>query len=1560
MSENDFLYALKDDLPDDFSASLREQLKQVEQEEHIQEKFALVSHNGTSKIMSSEKSIKKQETYLIKKDIQPKKNSSKRWLLPLVAIFAVVFGMLILVNEPPSIDVLNIAQHIPPSLTNHGDLTPETVSDLQLITTLGNGFARRIRVSPDGNTVLVDSSAGLYLHDAHNISAEPRRIMVNGDFHVVDYADDGMIYGVTFGNHTDIPYQVMRVDPSTNQSVVLFDLPLAFLHNFDISNDGSRFSLQVCFYRERESGFCDENEWVTQIYDTTTGTLGLEFASSYGFGSANYIYNSYSESTTSHLSDDGTYYVYILKEGTIYNIHLMDIQTGQSQAILRIGTENQLTSHQWIKLSPDNQTLLVSRFTQISVWDIDRLINADSLTDSLDDDPDSGVSMDTRKRVIYHPDNQTLIGIGDNIIHNYDFTTGEAYSEFESDLVDDDLYSSVEISPDADALYAIVSTGELVRYSYPDGMVEETTNLYDTGWERQLMFLDDTQLLSSGNNYSGTVIREWSLDTNEPASEIFQPNGGISYPVRPEIIVSPDGRYIYYTELNLDGSTSTIDWLHDLETDERYRLSSFFANKGGLISLDNRIIGLGHSLGYIYDIDTITNNVTSNQDYISFYLDSEHISSWTGYVSDIEAIGLDGRLMATLPCLPSNPSTSNVLCEVDIALWDLINGHVSYTIALEADRVALAVGLSENSNLLAVSSCAREGDSRTECRELNLYDVSDLPINDTGDVQALDLAPIALLDNLTHNVNSINFHPTTFDDGSRLIAISDNRSLTTFLQIYPDGTTETLATLPIQNDVTFSPNGNLVLTNNQRGEIEIWGVPSNRDDTIVQATPEPIAMSSRDVITPRNISQAENVLTFGNGHANYIALSPDDRTLAVASTTGIYLHDAQNINAEAQYIGAPSEEIRYIEYTDNGELQIVTVYDNLLGFYQWDEATNDFIALYGSTGMSERVIQHIDISPDGNQLLIATCQGNNGIFFVAPYSYCQSPAIANIQLIDLNNPDNEVTIPIESASNSIVAVNPDWSQLAYFDNGFIRLYDVATGNSKSVVELLPTTNNIFLSGLPNELWSLYFTSDGSELGFLATANAEFEVWSVDAMNEVNDETWFIRQVDVLTLPSTWTSILSVHPQTNDRLVSRDNSIDVLSTDDTRLEEFTDIWQIRFIKFSSDGERVYTLGATGEIQVRDWSSREQIASNIDYTLSTYMTPTISDDGQLIVNDDPNSFNSLSFVWDINSPDDTPQMLTPDNSTARPNVITAISPDNRYVAYVHAYNIYVYDRELDEHRQIDIVFSLIDLEFRSDGSLVSVITERGYGFIKTYTPEQLATGDIRYPHEGIQIDTLVFGGGYGNSSYASPLSQSIVLSPDAETIAIQHCDSFVQDFLSESACDTQSLVLIDAITGNIITELESAITEDGSSPQFKFSADGQYLAMSYCADTIPQGWDCEDNQVAVDIWRIEDIQNGQLTPHMTITDLPRRSTIEFMPYDDGSFLLKTSAWENVTGEIYDLFTRFWSVTSEGDATEIYTTNANVTGFSADGRMMIIVNDAQIEVWAIPRDSSTASSE
>lgn len=376
-------------------------------------------------------------------------------------------------------------------------------------------------------------------------------------------------------------------------------------------------------------------------------------------------------------------------------------------------------------------------------------------------------------------------------------------------------------------------------------------------------------------------------------------------------------------------------------------------------------------------------------------------------------------------------------------------------------------------------------------------------------------------------------------------------------------------------------------------------------------------------------------------------------------------------------------------------------------------------------------------------------------------------------------------------------------------------------------------------------------------------------------------------------------------------------------------------------------------------MRDWVSREQLASNTTYTLSRYMSLTISDDGRLIVNNDTNSFDSLSYIWDINNADDNSLILTPDDSTARPNVISAISPDNRYIAYVHRYNIYVYDRELDEHRQIDLVLNLVDLEFRDDGSLVSIVTERGSGFIKTYSPEQLATGDIPHPYEGIQIDNLVVSSDTYSGGYLSILSSFIVLSSDGETIAIKHCNNVLRSNSTDSDCDVESLTLVDALTGDIIADLESPITEDGSSQQFAFSTDGQYLAMSYCADTIPQGWDCEDNQAAVDIWRIADIRNGQTIPQMTITDLPR-STIAFIPYEDGSFLLTSSRWEVVTGEIYDLFTRFWSVTAEGDATEIHMIDANVTGFSADGRMMVVVDDAQIEIWAIPRDITTVTSE
>lgn len=1533
MSENDFLYALKDELPQEFSDNLREQLKQIEQEEYVQ-----------------------QET------IQPKQTHNTGWLLAVASILVAIFGVIFFVSTRPNLDVLNIVQQLPPTLTNHGEITPENISDLQLITTLGDGFARRIRLSPDGETLAVDSSAGLYLHDANNLNAEPRRIITPENFNIIDYADDGTIYGVSVYQSSGNTVQLMRVDPNTSQTTVLFDLPPAYLNDFEISADGSRLFLQACYPETTELGYCMDSEWLTQVYDTETGHLALEFESVFRFGFSPYVYDSYNSSVVTSISNDGSKYVYLRQIDDDYIIYLMNVETGESQAILRLGTEGSFSSSQWIQLSPDGQTLLVSRYTQVRFWDIDRLLASDTLLDAQTDDPDRGVSMDTRHSTLFHSETQTLIGISDNIIHNYDIITEEAESVFESDLAGTPIQSTVQINPEGTALYVVLAAGELVRYSYPEGMIQETSSRYDTGWEHQFFFYDGN-LLTATHNFSGTYIREWSLDNNEPSDEIFQSNDGIIYPVSPEIIMSADGRYLYYSGQQVEDNTSTFDWLHDLETGERHRMSVFFAGRGGIITSDNRLIGLGSSLAYVYDIENIVENENFNQEYSSFYMDSEYINTWFLNGTDDITLSTDGRLMATLPCLTYNSVEEDTFCEIGIALWDMVRGDAIYTLDSANIERFSNVGLSADSQFLGATACVIvEGEERSNCNVFYLYDVSEIPENDSGDVLALDLEPIAILENLTHNINNIRFHPTIFADGSRIVALSGRYSLTTFVKILSDGTVEQLATLPIQGAVNYNPSGNLVVASNRRGEIEIWGVSSGQPEPLAQNNSDELAIRSREVITAQNVTQAEEILTLGNGHAYRMALSPDDQTLAIASD-GIYLHNAQNLSADPQFIGSPlSDGIRHLEYADNGDLYVVgsSDYGETLSLYRWDASSSQFISLYSTNDMSDKIIQHIDLSPDGEQLLIATCEGYNGVISVAPYMYCQSPAQVDIQIIDLNNPENVRAISTQNTSNAVVAINPDWTQLAYYDNGSIYLYDMATGESQRVIEVITSTDSNRSTGLPSELWSLYFTPDGTELAFLATANGDYELWSIDELNQVDNDNPLVRQEDVSNMPSSWSALLAFHPQTNDRLVSRSDSISTFSAEDaSRLDEFSNVWQVRAIELASDGERVYTLSSTGAVQVWDWSTRAQIDSNIDYALSSYMSISVSNDSQLLVNDSGNNDDSMSFIWDTSASNIDPQALLADDSSMQPIIATAISPDNRYVAYVQNYQLYVYDREMNEHRQIDVLVNVVDLSFRDDGSLILITVERGNGIIKTYYPQLLETGDVPYPFEGRTISNLLFNAHYA-SKYISPYSSELTLSPDGNTIAIKHCGNVVNPYPTDPNCEAIGFELIATESGATIANLRSTLTSEGRYEQLVYSADGQYLAMGYCADTIPEGWACEDNQGAVDIWRIEDIRAGQTEPRLTVTDLPYQQNAISLTNYDGTFLLETTNWEPISDDVWDTFTRFWSISADGTATEIQRIHANVLGFSPDGRLMIILDDGQIELWAIPLDMTTVSTE
>lgn len=90
-------------------------------------------------------------------------------------------------------------------------ITPNNIDQVQEITSIGNGGAGRLYWSPDGKTLALNNSYGVWLHDIQALADEPRFIP-EPDLDAVHFSDDGTLL-VTWRaqRHVDVPARVWEV-----------------------------------------------------------------------------------------------------------------------------------------------------------------------------------------------------------------------------------------------------------------------------------------------------------------------------------------------------------------------------------------------------------------------------------------------------------------------------------------------------------------------------------------------------------------------------------------------------------------------------------------------------------------------------------------------------------------------------------------------------------------------------------------------------------------------------------------------------------------------------------------------------------------------------------------------------------------------------------------------------------------------------------------------------------------------------------------------------------------------------------------------------------------------------------------------------------------------------------------------------------------------------------------------------------------------------------------------------------------------------------------------------
>lgn len=298
------------------------------------------------------------------------------------------------------------------------------------------------------------------------------------------------------------------------------------------------------------------------------------------------------------------------------------------------------------------------------------------------------------------------------------------------------------------------------------------------------------------------------------------------------------------------------------------------------------------------------------------------------------------------------------------------------------------------------------------------------------------------------------------------------------------------------------------------------------------AQPTPPPLNQLAPIIDANTASLSKLYTLGNGTVHDIAWSPDSQTVALATSRGVYLHDAEDLETAPMLLGGQTVSTHQIVYSQDGhQLAGVRREGETSIIYVWEVATGEVLARFPSGFLSPALL---GFTANGTQLVGYGCIGlidpnqrtslctgmavarwhtedgervgalidmdiqyevgpslsENGekLAFVnadPPAMTIGSPMVSHsITIVDLTD-DRRATLPIYG-SGVFVTLNEDGSKLIVMDRGNVprlELLDVTTflNDPEQALKEVILLNQLYLSDSPIGPLPLTFLPDDAGL-----------------------------------------------------------------------------------------------------------------------------------------------------------------------------------------------------------------------------------------------------------------------------------------------------------------------------------------------------------------------------------------------------------------------------------------------------------------------------------------------